>query len=38
LEILDQEDFWGLGQFSVRSAVHLPATAAAEPPAIKKAK
>jgi len=39
LEILDQDDFWGLGQFSgARSAVHLPAGAAAEPNAIKKAK
>lgn len=38
LEILDQDDFWGLGQFATRSAVHIPATAAAEPNTIKKTK
>jgi hypothetical protein len=38
LEILDQEDFWGLGQFATRSVVHLPAAATTEPEAIKKTK
>ena len=38
LEILDQEDFWGLGQFGTRSAVHLPANVTTAPEAIKKTK
>jgi hypothetical protein len=38
LEIMDHDDFWGLGHLSPRTVVHIPPKTATEPKTIKKTK